>query len=171
MIVYLQRLLWLMGLVFLQALILNHVHIYSYATPVLYIYFLLKFSSGIKRNELMLWGFTLGLLVDMFSNTPGVNAAAATFLGFIRNPLLRMFTLRDLSDSYVPSMKAMGELAYFKYIFTATVIYVALLLLIDSFSIDRSLNFLLKVVSDTAVTVICIFCVDAIRNKKSGERL
>ena len=172
MIVYLQRCLWLFGLVLLQALVLNHVHIYGYATPVLYIYFILKCNSGMSRNELMGWGITIGLLVDMFSNTPGVNASITTFLAFIRNPLLRMFTLRDLSDAFEPSMKSMGEFSYIKYICIAVFVHIVLLLLVDSFSLVHSFDLFVKVLSDTVASVICILCGDSIRrNRRSGERL
>ncbi len=52
-ITYIHRIGWFIGLVLLQVLILNSVHIAGYATPFLYIYFILKFSSGTSRNELM----------------------------------------------------------------------------------------------------------------------
>ena len=32
----------------------------------------------------MIWAFLLGLAVDIFGNTPGMNAAAATVLAFMR---------------------------------------------------------------------------------------
>ena len=53
-ITYIHRSGWFIGLVLLQVLILNNVHIAGYATPFLYIYFILKFNSGTSRNELML---------------------------------------------------------------------------------------------------------------------
>ena len=56
-ITYIHRIGWFIGLVLLQVLILNNVHIAGYATPFLYIYFILKFASGTSRNELMLWAF------------------------------------------------------------------------------------------------------------------
>ena len=84
------QLKWFIGLVLLQVLILNQMHINGYATPFLYIYFILKFHSRVSRNELMVWGFVLGLVVDMFSNTPGMNAAVTTCLAFFRNTFLRM---------------------------------------------------------------------------------
>ena len=43
-ITYIHRIGWFIGLVLLQVLILNSVHIAGYATPFLYIYFILKFS-------------------------------------------------------------------------------------------------------------------------------
>ena len=70
MIHYIHRMGWFVGLVLLQVLILNNVHIAGYATPFLYVYFILKFASGTSRNELMLWAFFLGLAIDIFSNTP-----------------------------------------------------------------------------------------------------
>ena len=63
-ITYIHRIGWFIGLVLLQVLILNSVHIAGYATPFLYIYFILKFSSGTSRNELMLWAFFFGLTID-----------------------------------------------------------------------------------------------------------
>ena len=50
-ITYIHRIGWFIGLVLLQVLILNNVHIAGYATPFLYIYFILKFDSGTSRNE------------------------------------------------------------------------------------------------------------------------
>ena len=56
----------------LQVLILNRVDLGGYATPFLYVYLLLKFESDISRNSLMLIAFFIGLMVDVFSDTPGV---------------------------------------------------------------------------------------------------
>ena len=80
MITYLQRIEWFIGLVLLQVLVLNRMHMNGYATPFFFIYFILKYNSGVSRNTLMVWSFLLGLTVDIFSNTPGMNAAAATLL-------------------------------------------------------------------------------------------
>ena len=83
-ITYIHRIGWFIGLVLLQVLILNNVHIAGYATPFLYIYFILKFASGTSRNELMLWAFFFGLTIDIFADTPGMNAAATVLLAFLR---------------------------------------------------------------------------------------
>ena len=74
---YIIRLEWFIILVLLQVLVLNHIHFEQYATPLFYIYFLLKIDSDNSRKGLMLWAFSLGLCIDIFSNTPGLNAATA----------------------------------------------------------------------------------------------
>ena len=114
-ITYIHRIGWFIGLVLLQVLILNNVHIAGYATPFLYIYFILKFSSGTSRNELMLWAFFFGLTIDIFSDTPGMNAAATVLLAFLRPSLLRLFMPRDNPDSLIPSFKTMGISPFLKY--------------------------------------------------------
>ena len=114
-ITYIHRIGWFIGLVLLQVLILNNVHIAGYATPFLYIYFILKFNSGTSRNELMLWAFFFGLTIDVFSDTPGMNAAATVLLAFLRPSLLRLFTPRDNQDNLVPSFKSMGITPFLKY--------------------------------------------------------
>ena len=68
---YLHKIGWFIGLVLLQVLILNNVHIAGYATPFLYIYLILKFESDTPRNALMLWAFFLGLAVDVFPTRQG----------------------------------------------------------------------------------------------------
>ena len=52
----------------------------------------------------MVWSFLLGLTVDIFSNTPGMNAAAATLLAFMREPILRLVTLRDSAEDFEPGI-------------------------------------------------------------------
>jgi hypothetical protein len=52
---YIYRILWFVGLVLLQVLILNNIHLAGYATRFLYTYFFLKLPSSVSRNELLLW--------------------------------------------------------------------------------------------------------------------
>ena len=114
--IYLHKIGWFVGLVLLQVLILNNVHIAGYATPFLYIYLILKFNSEISRNTLMVWAFFLGLTVDIFSDTPGMNAAATVWLAFLRPTLLRLFVPRDKLDNLTPAISTMGIAPFFKYV-------------------------------------------------------
>ena len=114
-IYYLHKIGWFICLVLLQVLILNNVHIAGYATPFLYIYLILKFESDVSRNTLMLWAFFLGLTVDVFSDTPGMNAAATVLLAFLRPIFLRLFVPRDTLDTLIPAVRTMGSFPFLKY--------------------------------------------------------
>ena len=141
---YLHKIGWFVGLVLLQVLILNNVHIAGYATPFLYIYLILKFESDVPRNVLMLWAFFLGLSVDIFSDTPGMNASATVLLAFLRPVFLRLFVPRDTLDS---------------------LIHHAMLLAIEFFSFAHIGTLLLRMVASTLLTVTCIMAVEGIRKK------
>ena len=53
MLTYLQRIEWFIGLVLLQVLVLNRMHMNGYATPFFFIYFISANSYGfIKGNVL-----------------------------------------------------------------------------------------------------------------------
>lgn len=160
---YLNKIGWFVGLVLLQVLILNNVHILGFATPFLYVYFILKFDSGTSRNELMLWGFCLGLSVDIFSNTPGMNASATVMLAFVRPLLLNLFTPRDNPDSLVPSFKSMGVSSFLKYLIVCVFVQHFMLLTLEFFSFTSIPMLLLRMVSSTVLTVSCIMAVEGVR--------
>ena len=160
---YLHKIGWFVGLVLLQVLILNNVHILGVATPFLYVYFILKFDTGTSRNELMLWGFCLGLSIDIFSNTPGMNAAATVMLAFVRPLFLRLFTPRDNPDSLVPSFKSMGVSSFLKFLVVSVFVHHLMLLTLEFFSFTTLPLLLLRVVSSTILTVTCIMAVEGVR--------
>lgn len=162
---YLHKIGWFIGLVLLQVLILNNVHIAGYATPFLYIYLILKFESDTPRNALMLWAFFLGLAVDVFSDTPGMNAAATVLLAFLRPTFLRLFVPRDTLDTLVPAIRTMGILPFLKYLVVSVLVHHGLLLTLEFFSSAHIGTLLLRIAASTLLTVTCIMAVEGIRKK------
>ena len=162
---YLHKIGWFIGLVLLQVLILNNVHIAGYATPFLYIYLILKFESDTPRNALMLWAFFLGLAVDVFSDTPGMNAAATVLLAFLRPTFLRLFVPRDTLDTLVPAIRTMGILPFLKYLVVSVLVHHGLLLTLEFVSFAHFGTLLLRVAASTLLTVTCIMAVEGIRKK------
>lgn len=161
--IYLKRIGWFLGLILLQVLILNNVHIAGYATPFLYIYLLLKLPSSTSRNELLLWGFSMGLVIDIFSNTPGMNAAAGVFIAFLRPLFLRLFSPRDSSDEIIPSIKTIGVFSFTKYVVTCVLFHHVFLLLVESFSLFDINNLLIRIGSSVVLTVLCIMGIEGFK--------
>ncbi|MBQ2878601.1 MAG: rod shape-determining protein MreD, partial [Bacteroidaceae bacterium] len=77
---YLIRIRNIILLILVQSLIFNRIHLFGYATAAVYLIFLLKLPRYTSRNELLLWAFIMGITIDLFGSTPGINAAAATLL-------------------------------------------------------------------------------------------
>lgn len=152
-------------MVLLQVLILNNVHIAGYATPFLYIYLILKFESDVPRNVLMLWAFFLGLTVDIFSDTPGMNASATVLLAFLRPTFLRLFVPRDTLDALVPAVRTMGVSPFLKYLIVSVFVHHGMLLTIEFFSFAHIGTLLVRIVASTLLTVSCIMAIEGIRKK------
>lgn len=165
---YLHKVGWLFVLVLLQVLVLNNVHLAGYATPFLYIYLLLKFESDTSRNTLMLWGFALGLVVDIFSDTPGMHASATVLLGFLRPAFLRLFVPRDMVDVLVPSVRTLGLSAFLKYVSLSVFVHHAMLLCVEFFSFAQPATQLLRVVSSSILTVVCVMALEGMQHKRKS---
>ena len=131
--------------------------------PLLFSIFILKFDSGTSRNELMLWAFFFGLTIDVFADTPGMNAAATVLLAFLRPSLLRLFTPRDNLDSFIPSFKTIGITPFLKYTTASVFVHSLALLSIEFFSFSSIWLLLLRVLLCTILTVTCIVAVEGIR--------
>ena len=160
------RLGWFLGLAMLQVLVLNQMHIWGYATPFLYIYFILKLNTRTSRNALMLWAFALGLVIDIFGNTPGMNAASVILLAFSRTSILRLVTLRDIDEGFRPSVRSMGVSSFMRYVFLSCSLFCTVLFLIDIFSFYDFPVLLLKILSSIISTMLCVFCVEMLGGEK-----
>lgn len=162
---YLHKIGWFVGLVLLQVLILNNMDIAGYATPFLYIYLIVKFESDTPRNTLMLWAFFLGLAVDVFSDTPGMNAAASVLLAFMRPLFLRLFIPRDTLDVLVPAVHSMGVSPFLKYLIASILVHHGMLLTLEFFSFAHLNSLLLRILASTLLSVACLMAVEGVKKK------
>lgn len=116
LIVFFTRLYWMLVLVTVQVLVFNHIHLLDYATPLPYVYLLVMMPKSVPRYQVLLWGFFTGLLVDMFSNTPGMAAASMTFTALLQPMLLGLMITKDETDDVAPSFALMGTGGYLRYV-------------------------------------------------------
>lgn len=164
---YINRIVWLVALVLMQVLVFDNILLWGVVHPLLFVYLILKFSTGTDRCETMLWAFALGLIVDIFEDTLGANAAALTLAAFARPTLLRLFVTRDALDDDVvmPSVKSFGLPAFFKYVLTFVLLHHTAAAILIQFSLANFGSLLLRIIGCTAMTVACVFAIEMIRKK------
>lgn len=152
-------------LVFLlvQVLVLNHVHLFDSATPLLYIYMVLLFPRNYPKWALLVWAFAMGLGVDMFSNTPGVAAASLTLVALLRPYLLELFIQRESADDLVPSMKVLGFSRYLFFAFLIIFIYCLTFFSLEAFSFFNWIQWALCVGGSTLLTLLLVMVLDNLR--------
>jgi len=137
----------------IQVLIFSNIHLFGYGTAYIYLIFLFKLPRLTSRNELMLWGFIFGLIVDIFGNTPGLNAASATLVAFFRNPILSVFIQKETADDFIPSIKTLNWSGYICYTLICVLLFYTSLFLLELFTIASIIPLLISVISSTLLTM------------------
>ena len=162
----LTRMAWFVGLVLVQVLLLNHICLFGLATPFLYVYFILVMDKDVNPISLMLLAFTLGLAIDIFSNTPGVNAGASVLLAFLRMYLLRLFAPREEFENFEPGIRSLGVWPFIRYAFVASLLHHAALFILEAFSFAHIGYLSLRILCSVVLTMALIVPVEFIRHKR-----
>src|ERR1051326_4039262 len=103
-------------LVLFQVLILNHIQLSGYLNPFLYVLFILMLPFQTPDWLVLILSFLIGISIDMFSDTGGMHAAAAVFMGFIRKPILKIISPREGHDANMqPTVQQFGFNWFFSY--------------------------------------------------------
>jgi rod shape-determining protein MreD len=158
--------------VLLQVLVMNNIHLFGVVVPFIYIYIILKFPVDITRSRMVLLSFFIGLLIDIFSNTFGMHAAACTLAGFVRTPLLERFVdVREMPADSIPTYRLFGLGRFLRYtVFLVSIHHVALFL-IESFTLFQPVMMITRMLSGILLTMMLIFILEAfnLSKSKSGE--
>ena len=160
------HLMQMLGLIALQVLLLNHVHLFGYATPMIYVAFLLYFPLNASRIGLLLWGFATGLIVDVFSNTLGMATASMTLAAMVRPALLNVMVPRDSAIDMVPDYTSMGRGNHVRFVALLLIVHHAAFYLLEFFSIHHPRELLLSFLSGTALSLLLILTLELFRGKR-----
>lgn len=150
---------WMVVLLAVQLLVLRNVALFGYAFGFVYLAGILMLPSDTNRTLLLFMGFGLGLLVDAFSNTLGMHAAAATLLAYLR-PYWLGWRLDPRNQERVElSYRAMGLTVYVGYIVPLILIHHTMLFLVES-QLGMLGYTLIRIVASTFFTVLLVWLVD-----------
>ena len=157
-IIYLKNIGRFFFLVFFQILILNNIQFSGYITPYFYIYFILLLPFETPSWLLLSGAFLLGITIDIFSNTPGLNAAACVMMAFIRPFIISSISSgTEFMMGTHPSLKNQGIkwFAYYSVILILSHHFV--LFYLEIFRFTEFFQTLLRVLLSTAFTLLLVF--------------
>ncbi|TDO04712.1 rod shape-determining protein MreD [Sunxiuqinia elliptica] len=147
----------LVVLVLLQVLLLNNIQFSGYINPYMYVLFILLLPFETPRYLLLLLGFVLGLLVDIFSNTPGFHASATTFLAFLRPYTISLISPRDTIEvNTPPRLKFMGIGWFLRYTLILVLAHHLFLFFVEAFTFNGFIHTLVRSLLSAAFTSILI---------------
>ena len=155
-----------------QVMVFNHICLFNVAVPMVFIYLLVRLPITLSVNWMLTIGFFLGLTVDIFSDTYGMNTLACTVEAMMRKPILRLYVPReeDLTRPE-PSMYSLGTATYLKYLLTMTLLYCSLIFLIEAFTFFNPVRLLLRIVFSTILSMALMVGIDSFMTPQSEKRL
>lgn len=161
-----------LALIIAQVVVLNHVCLFNVAVPFAFLFILLRLPLNLSQNSVLTIGFLLGLVIDTFSDTHGMNALACTLCVALRKPVLRMYFPREdeLSDPY-PSISSLGLATYSKYAVSMSFIYCSIIFIIEAFSFFNIAVLILRILTSTVLTSILLVGIDSLTLRKHEKRL
>lgn len=94
----------------LQVFVLNHLDISIYLVPQVFIILLIGLRLDLSKMLQIIIAFGVGLLIDFFTSTPGINASASLWLMILRMAFLNRQDLKEHIANKLPySLKNAGS--------------------------------------------------------------
>lgn len=156
----------------LQAIVFDHAILFNVAVPLVFLYLIVALPVTLGTNLSVALGFAAGIMLDVFCDTPGVNALCCTILAFVRKPVFHLYMSRDEDlASRPPSSHTMGAAAYMKYMLTMVTIYTVLLFAVETFQFISLRLMLLRIVGSTAYTFVMLYALDALLTRTRESKI
>lgn len=154
-------------LVLAQAAIFSHVNFLGYINPYPYILFIILYPITNNRMVFLTLSFLLGLTVDMFSDSGGINAAACVTLAFVRPAVLK-FCFGSLYEHQSVKFNNIDITQRFIYFSIMVFIHHLMLFLLEIFNVTNILLIVEKTLSSSIFTIILclLFSIIFSRNTK-----
>ena len=142
------------ALLFLQVLVFNHMNIFGHINPLVYISWVFLFPFRKKRSLFLILSFLLGISIDFFSDSGGINAFAITFIAYLRLPIL-LAILRKSDFDYVQfNLRSISINKAFLFIATLTIIHHFIVFSLEYFSFNAILSIISNIILTSVFTIL-----------------
>ena len=148
--------LMFVSLVLIQVLILNQVQFSGFFNPYVYILFIILLPLSTPRYAILILGFLLGLIIDIFSNSLGIHSAATVFIAYIRPLVIRVISNREDDKNDYPGLQQNKPTWFIKYVAIMVIIHHLILFYLEVYTFANFFNTLYRVVLSSLFSIIVI---------------
>ncbi len=145
--------------ILVQFYVLNQIPtLHRYIVPVLYYLYILWLPFNISRAGSMILAFIFGLTLDYFMTSPGLHAAACVLVAFMRPYVISILVPKDNGEFNYreASPHSMGWTPYLVYALILSLFHHTYFLLLQLLRFGNVMDFLIKIVSTTAISMLLI---------------
>lgn len=148
------------GIFLLQVLVFDNIQLGNYLHPIIYVIFILILPYDTPKWKLLVNGFLIGIAVDIFNGTPGLNAAATVLLAYSRPFVIDIMTRKsELKEKYEPTVEKMGFLWFLVYSTILLLIHNFALFMLEVFSFKLLGIVLLQVLISVPISIFLILLI------------
>ncbi len=153
-------------LVLLQVLILNNINLFGYLNPYIYIIFVILYPLRKEKGSFLFLSFLLGLSIDFFLNSGGINAAATLFIAYFRLSILTYILRKSDFDYQLFNVNSLPFGKSITFIFLLTFIHSLIIYTLEYFSFNDFFDIIKKTAFSTIFTVTMIYFIIILFTKK-----
>ncbi|MBQ1697989.1 MAG: hypothetical protein II075_08905 [Bacteroidales bacterium] len=141
-----------------QVLLINNMNIGSWGiTPMFYTLFILVLPFETQKWALLVMSFLLGFTIDVFCDTPGLNAGASTLMAFARPWVLGINAPRDgYENGTHPYLMDMGFAWYVYYSGTLILIHHTAYFFLDTFGFEHFFKTIAQIILTAILTEVLV---------------
>ena len=144
-------------LLLIQVLMLNNIKFNGYINPYLYVYFVLLLPLYTPKWLLLISAFLLGLSVDIFMKSIGINAAATVLVAFLRPGIIKYLTTgKDIEQNMQIGIGDFGFRWFFSYSLILVFVHNLVLYFLDIFSFNEIFLTFYKIILGTVFTLFLV---------------
>jgi len=128
---------------------------------IIYPVLILLLPLNIPRPMLMGIGFFLGLIVDIFYDSPGIHASACVFTAYIRSYVLNFLEpYEGYKANAVPTIRNMGLTWFMTYVSVLMGLHLLFYFSVEAFSFvflfEIIMNTIFSLIASLAITVLLL---------------
>lgn len=153
-------------IVLLQVFVFNHINLWGYAVPLLGVAVLFYTPLNSGRISNMFLAFFTGLLLDAFSNSPGVAAGAMTATAFVQYPLLHAMAPKDAVEDAIPDVHLLGRYKYISYIAILMAVHHLIYFIFEAFSFFNAMDLALRFLGSYGLSMLLALSIEMFRTSK-----
>lgn len=152
-------------LVLLQAVLFGNIDYFGFICPYVYVLFFLALPIGFNQYGAMGLAFFMGLLIDVFSSTPGVHIASTVLLAFVRDYWIGFVLPHNELGHVEPSINKLGFTNFIKYSLPLVLAHHLILFFAESWSFVDAWFAIVKAIANAVVTMLLIISYYLIKGK------
>ncbi len=150
-----QQSIHLVVFVFIQVLFLYKLILFDVAFGFFYVGFILFLPFGLSRSLTMTIAFFAGLLMDVFSNTPGIHASACVLLAFAKDFWLSI-VIRRADEDFKLDWNELGLFGSIRYLLPLILVHHAVIFTIENDGFNGIGMLLSKILSSSIYSSVII---------------